>query len=101
MAKLSVKLRQSKREMLVAKYAARRRALVAVLKDPDASLEDKEGARKQLYKLPRDSSAVRLHNRCKITGRARGYHRKFGISRLFLRKLAHRGELPGVRKASW
>ena len=101
MAKKSVILRQERRVAAVAKYAERRAALIAVLKDPNADLDAKEVARKQLYKMPRDASPVRQHNRCKITGRPRGYHRKFGISRVLLRKLAHKGELPGVRKASW
>ena len=101
MAKKSVILREERRRRLAVKYAERRAALVAVLNDPEASLDDKDVARKQLHKLPRDSAKVRQKNRCRITGRPKGFHRKFGISRVLLRKLAHKGELPGVRKASW
>jgi small subunit ribosomal protein S14 len=101
MAKTSAIHRQLKRERLVAQHAERRAELVAVIKDPEASLEDKEAAYKAITKLPRNSSSVRLHNRCSITGRPRAYMRRFGISRLVLRRLAHAGELPGVRKSSW
>ncbi|RMH02066.1 MAG: 30S ribosomal protein S14 [Planctomycetota bacterium] len=101
MAKTSAKNRELKRRRLVAQYAERRAALVAVIKDPEASLEDKAEAYRKLHALPRDSSPVRLHNRCAITGRPRAYYRKFGVSRLVFRRLAHAGELPGVRKASW
>jgi len=85
----------------VAQYAERRAVLVKVLKDSEASLEDKEAAYKAILRMPRDASKVRLHNRCSITGRPRAYLRRFGISRLVLRRLAHAGELPGVRKSSW
>ncbi|MGB0685362.1 MAG: 30S ribosomal protein S14 [Planctomycetota bacterium] len=101
MAKTSAIHRQLKRERLVAQHAERRAELVKVIKDPEASLEDKEAAYKAITKLPRNSSSVRLHNRCSITGRPRAYMRRFGISRLVLRRLAHAGELPGVRKSSW
>ena len=101
MAKTSVKYREIKRRKLAAQYAEKRAALLKVIKDPEASLEDKAAAYKRLHDLPRDSSPVRQHNRCVITGRPRAYYRKFGVSRLVFRRLAHRGELPGVRKASW
>lgn len=93
--------RDARRRKLVAQYAEKRAALVKVLKDAGASLDDKAAAYRAILKLPRDSSAVRIHNRCAITGRPRAYYRRFGVSRLVLRKLAHQGELPGVRKSSW
>jgi small subunit ribosomal protein S14 len=101
MAKTSAKYREIKRQRLVAQHAERRAELVKVLKDPEASLEDKAEAYKAIGRMPRDASKVRLHNRCSITGRPRAYLRRFGISRLVLRRLAHAGELPGVRKSSW
>ncbi|HEX9793134.1 MAG TPA: 30S ribosomal protein S14 [Planctomycetota bacterium] len=101
MAKTSVILRQKKREKLVPKFAERRAALLRVIKDPNADLAAKQAAYKKLVAMPRDSSRVRWHNRCKLTGRPRAYYRRFGVSRLVFRRLAHAGELPGVRKASW
>lgn len=89
MAKESVKARERKRERLVAKYAAKR----ARLKEA--------GDWVALDKLPRNSSAVRLHNRCKLTGRPRGYMRKFGINRVTFREMAGEGKIPGIKKASW
>lgn len=89
MAKESVKARERKRERLVAKYAAKR----AKLKEA--------GDWVALDKLPRNSSAVRLHNRCKLTGRPRGYMRKFGINRVTFREMAGEGKIPGIKKASW
>jgi len=89
MAKESVKARERKRERLVAKYAAKRAALKAA--------GDYEG----LDKLPRNASPVRLHNRDKITGRPRGYMRKFGISRVTFREMASAGKIPGLTKSSW
>lgn len=101
MAKTSAVHREKKRQRLVATHAARRAELVKVIKDPEASLEEKAAAYKSIQKMPRDASYVRLHNRCSITGRPKGYSRRFGISRLVLRRLAHEGQLPGVRKSSW
>ena len=89
MARKSVIAREHKRQKLVAQYAEKRKAL------KDAG--DWEG----LDKLPRNSSAVRLHNRCKITGRPKGYMRKFGISRVTFREMASEGKIPGITKASW
>ncbi|PYF70824.1 30S ribosomal protein S14 [Pedobacter nutrimenti] len=89
MAKEGVKAREVKRQRLVAKFAEKRAELKAA--------GDYEG----LDKLPKNSSAVRLHNRCKITGRPRGYMRTFGISRVLFRDMALAGKIPGVRKASW
>ena len=89
MAKESMKAREVKRQAVVAKYADKRKALLEA--------GDYEG----LQKLPRNASPVRMHNRCKLTGRPRGYMRQFGISRVTFREMANNGLIPGVRKASW
>jgi len=89
MARESLKARELKREKLVAKYAEKRAALKAA--------GDFEG----LDKLPKNSSPVRLHNRCKLTGRPKGYMRRFGISRVTFREMASDGKIPGIKKASW
>ncbi len=89
MAKTSSIAREAKRQRLVAKYAAMRREL------------KEKGDYAALEKLPRNSSATRLHNRCNVTGRPRGYMRKFGVSRIAFRELALDGKIPGVTKASW
>jgi small subunit ribosomal protein S14 len=101
MAKKSVIARERKREKLVQKYKDKRLKLKAIMIDSDASFEDKDQASIQLQKLPRDSSPSRLRNRCKITGRPHGYFRKFGLSRNKLREASMRGDVPGIRKASW
>ncbi|CAN5362229.1 MAG: 30S ribosomal protein S14 [Acidimicrobiia bacterium] len=101
MAKKSMINKNERRKMLVERYAARRAELVAVIKDPEKSYEEKREAYQALAKMPRDASATRYRNRCGVTGRPRGYFRTFGMSRVALRQLAHNGELPGVRKASW
>jgi len=89
MAKESMKARERKREALVAKYAAKRAALKAT------------GDYLALQKIPKNASPVRLHNRCKLTGRPRGYMRQFGISRVTFRDMALNGLIPGVKKSSW
>jgi small subunit ribosomal protein S14 len=89
MARESLKAREIKREKLVAKYAEKRAKLKA------------EGDYMGLDKLPKNSSPVRLHNRCKLTGRPKGYMRKFGISRVTFREMANDGKIPGIKKASW
>ena len=101
MAKKSMIASAKKKRATVEKYAARRAALVSVIKDANASYDDKQEAYKALAKLPRNSSKTRLRNRCMITGRPHGFLRDFGLSRIAFRELAHRGELPGVKKASW
>ena len=101
MAKTSKIAKNNKRRRLVDFYAERRGELVAITKDPDASYEDKREAYRQIARMPRDASATRYRNRCAATGRPRAYLRKFGMSRIMVRDLAHLGELPGVRKASW
>jgi small subunit ribosomal protein S14 len=101
MAKLSVKNRDQKRRKLVAKFKARRDALLETTRSMSSSEEDRDAAREKLQKLPRNSSPTRLRNRCALTGRPRGVYRKFGLGRNKLRDLAMRGEVPGVIKASW
>lgn len=101
MAKKSMIAREDKRNKLVQKYAAKRAALKEIIRDPNASFEDKESAVLQLQKLPRDSSYARLRNRCNLTGRPHGYYRKFGLSRNMLREATMRGDVPGLGKASW
>jgi len=101
MAKKSMIAREEKRKELVKKYAVKRSELKEIIRDPNASYEDKETAHLQLQKLPRDSSASRVRNRCNLTGRPHGYYRKFGLSRNKLREATMRGDVPGVVKASW
>ena len=101
MAKLALRNREEKREKLVAKFAAKRAALEAVIADMSASDEDRASARLKLQALPRNSSPTRLRNRCEQTGRPRGVFRKFGLCRNKLREAAFRGEVPGMVKASW
>jgi len=101
MAKTSQVLRDRRRKQLIAKHAAKRAALRKRLKDPNASMEDKQEVQEAFAKLPRNSCPTRLKRRCELTGRPRGYYRKFGVSRIALRELALKGQLPGVRKASW
>ena len=101
MAKTSQVLRDRRRKQLIQKYAAKREALRNKLKDRNVSVEEKLLVQEEFAKLPRNSCPTRLKRRCEITGRSRAYYRKFGISRIALRELALRGQLPGVRKASW
>jgi small subunit ribosomal protein S14 len=101
MAKTSMIERQKKREALVAKYASRREALKAAAKDDSLSREERFKATLKLAKLPRNSSATRLHSRCEVTGRPRSYYRKLRMSRIALRDLASKGQIPGMVKSSW
>jgi small subunit ribosomal protein S14 len=101
MAKLAVVNRDKKRRKTVAKYAARRTALLSTINDSKRSDEDRQEARDKLQQLPRNASPVRLRNRCSLTGRPRGVFRKFGLGRNKLREIALRGEIPGLIKASW
>lgn len=100
MAKESMKAREVKRAKMVAKYAAKRAALKEIVNhsdDPQAAFE----AAQKLQSIPRNANPIRLHNRCKITGRPKGYIRLFGLSRIQFREMASAGLIPGVRKASW
>ena len=101
MAKVSMVQRELKREKLVKKFAQKRTALRATIKDPSTSVEDRTAAIVKLSELPRDSSPVRQRNRCAITGRPHGYYRKFGLARNKLREHAMAGDIPGLVKSSW
>ena len=101
MAKLSVTNREFKRVKLVAKYKNRRKELKTRSTNPDISPQERADARIRLQRLPRNASPVRLRNRCKVTGRAHGVYRKFGLGRNKLREAAMMGDVPGLVKASW
>lgn len=101
MAKVSMIQRELKRTKLVAKYATKRAELKAIISNPDVGFEEKQVAVMALSKLPRDSSPARQRNRCALSGRPHGYYRKFGLSRNKLREACMRGDIPGLRKASW
>jgi len=101
MAKLSLINRDEKRRVLVKKYTRKREALNAIINNSKMSEEDRYAARLKLQQLPRNSNPTRLRNRCALTGRPRGYFRKFGLGRNKLREFAMRGEIPGMVKASW
>ncbi|MEJ2761247.1 MAG: 30S ribosomal protein S14 [Gammaproteobacteria bacterium] len=101
MAKASMINREKKRQRMVKKYAARRAQLKAKIVDASLSEEEREQAKIALNKLPRNSSRIRVRNRCTLTGRPHGYYRKFGLSRNKLREAAMRGDIPGLVKASW
>ena len=101
MSKVSVVNRNNKRILIVAKHVKKRAELKSMWLKIDASAKNKEAAFKMLQKLPRDSSQVRVRNRCAFTGRPRGVYRRFGISRTMLRDMVMNGEVPGVTKSSW
>ncbi len=101
MAKRSAIEKNKRRQRLVAKYAGKRQALLAKSKDRSLANEERLMARLQLAELPRNSSPTRVRNRCQLSGRPRGYYRKFRMSRIALRKLASSGKVPGVVKSSW
>jgi len=101
MAKSSMKAREASRAKLVAKYAEKRATLKAIISSVNSSEEERWDAVLKLQTLPRDSSKSRQRNRCNVTGRPHGYLRKFGMSRIKVREAAMRGEIPGLRKASW
>lgn len=101
MAKKSKIARDQQRREIVQRYAAKRAQLKKQLVSPHSTDEEREEARLGLQKLPRDASPVRVRNRDQVDGRPRGYLRKFGLSRVRFRELAHKGDLPGVTKSSW
>jgi small subunit ribosomal protein S14 len=101
MAKTSQVFRDRRRKTLIQKYAAKRAELRKRLKDRNTSMEEKLLVQEAFAKLPRNSCPTRLKRRCQLTGRPRAYYRKFGVSRIALRDLALKGQLPGVRKSSW
>ena len=101
MAKTSMIQREIRRKRVVARFAHKRAALKAAARDPKLGDEERRNALAGLQALPRDASPTRQRNRCSITGRSRGYYRKFGLSRNKLREAAMNGEIPGLSKASW
>ena len=101
MAKRSMINREVKRKKLVKRHGGKRVELKKIISSTTASYEDKLAAATKLQKLPRDSSPSRVRNRCELTGRSRGVYRKFGLARIKLREAATRGEVPGLKKASW
>ena len=101
MSKIALTNRDLKRRKTVKKFAAKREQLMAIINNQKINPEDRYEARLKLQKLPRNSSPVRLRNRCALTGRPRGVFSKFGLGRSKLRDIAMRGEIPGVIKASW
>lgn len=101
MAKKSAIEKNKRRRQLVEKYAEKRAALKAIVKDRSRDPQERFEAVLALAELPRNSSKVRVRNRCALTGRPRGFYRRFGLSRIALRELASEGQLPGVTKASW
>jgi small subunit ribosomal protein S14 len=101
MAKTSAVKKNERRRALVAKYAAKRKALSELANNRTLPMEERFAARLKLSELPRNSSKVRIRNRCEVTGRPRGFYRKFQMSRIALRELASVGEIPGMIKSSW
>ncbi|MDQ2091933.1 30S ribosomal protein S14 [Marimonas arenosa] len=101
MAKKSMIAREAKRQKLVEKYAAKRAALKEIINDQEKPMEERFRASLKLAKLPRNSSATRLHNRCQLTGRPHAYYRKLKVSRIALRELGSAGQIPGMVKSSW
>lgn len=101
MAKISKVVNNERRKGVVKLYAARRAEWKAIVNNPKSSVEQVDAAVIKLQKMPRDASPSRVRNRCSQTGRTRGYLRKFGLSRIALRKLALEGQIPGVVKSSW
>jgi small subunit ribosomal protein S14 len=101
MAKLSMIQREVKREKMVKKFASKRASIKEQMRAADLSFEEREALQIALQKLPRDSSKVRQRNRCALTGRPHGFYRKFGLGRNKLREAMMRGDIPGLRKASW
>jgi len=100
-AKQSMINREAKRARVVERYAVKRAALRETLRNPATGDEQRREAQRQLQSLPRDANPIRLHNRCRLTGRPHGFYRKFGLARNKLREAAMRGDVPGLRKASW
>ena len=101
MAKKSMIAREVKRQKLVDKYAAKRSELKGIARDESRPMEERFKAQLKLAKLPRNSSATRLHNRCQLTGRPHAYYRKLKVSRIALRELGSSGHIPGMVKSSW
>ena len=101
MAKKSKIAKNLERHKIVDRYAEKRKELKLIIKNPKTSIDEKRLAYMQIEKMPRDANPIRIRNRCNLTGRPRGYYRKFGLSRITFRELASKGMIPGVSKASW
>ena len=101
MAKKSKIVKNIQRQEIVQRYSSQRKELKAIIKNSNTSFEEKRMAIIKLEKMPRDANPIRLRNRCSLTGRPRGFYRKFGLSRIALREMANNGLIPGIRKASW
>ena len=101
MAKTSKIVKNEERKVLVARYAEKRRALLAIIKNPKTTGDARVAAYNKLRRMPRNTARIRIRNRCSMTGRARGFEGYFGLSRIALREMALNGLIPGVRKASW
>ena len=101
MAKKSSIVKNIRRQKIVDRYSSKRRELKTIVKSPKTSFEEKKLAFMKLEKMPKDSNPIRVRNRCNLTGRPRGYYRKFGLSRIAFREMANKGIVPGVTKASW
>ena len=101
MAKKSSIVKNINRQKIVDKFKEKRQQLLSIIKNPKTSIEEKRLAYMKIEKLPRDANPIRIRNRCNLTGRPRGYYRKFGLSRISLRELATKGKVPGLKKASW
>ena len=101
MAKKSSVAKNLRRQKIVEQYASKRKELKKIIKSPKSSFDEKRLAFMQLEKMPRDANPIRVRNRCNLTGRPRGYYRKFGLSRISLREMANNGKIPGITKASW
>jgi len=101
MAKTNMLMREKRRLKVAGKYAKRRADLKELIRDPKTGPEERAAAQVELQQQPRDAGATRQRNRCAITGRSRGVYRKFGLSRVKIREVANRGEIPGLVKASW
>jgi small subunit ribosomal protein S14 len=101
MAKTNMVEREKRRAKVVSKYALKRAELKELIRSPKTGHEERQAAQAKLQAMPRDASPTRHRNRCAITGRSRGVYRKFGLSRVKIREVANRGEIPGLSKASW
>jgi len=101
MAKTNMVEREKRRAKIAKKYAAKRAQLKELIRSPRTSADDRAAAQVKMQSLPRDASPSRQRKRCAITGRSRGVYRKFGLSRVKIREVANRGEIPGLAKASW
>ena len=101
MAKKSKIVKNIQRQEIVQRYFSQRKELKAIIKNSNTSFEEKRMAIIKLEKMPRDANPIRVRNRCSLTGRPRGFYRKFGLSRISLREMANNGLIPGIRKASW